>query len=274
VRDEARERGIALNVSVTEAPVIVHADLTRVEQIVWNLISNALKFTTHGSVDVSLQISEQAEAVLRVTDTGSGIEPSLLPHIFDMFQQSRDPTARRAGLGIGLALVRDLVNLHGGAVRVESEGIGHGASFTVTLPTHRAHVYPGANNSAAADSLLGVRVLMVDDDAATVETFKLLLEGEGAIVQTATSGEQALSILDSDIPDIVLSDIGMPGMDGFEFVGKLREEATLKSVICVALSGFGQDADIRMAQRAGFDAHLKKPVLLEDLLHVFSNLRR
>ncbi|WP_227247218.1 CheR family methyltransferase [Paraburkholderia caribensis] len=274
VRDEARERGIALNVSVTEAPVIVHADLTRVEQIVWNLISNALKFTTHGSVDVSLQISEQAEAVLRVTDTGSGIEPSLLPHIFDMFQQSRDPTARRAGLGIGLALVRDLVNLHGGAVRVESEGIGHGASFTVTLPTHRAHVYPGANNSAAADSLHGVRVLMVDDDAATVETFKLLLEGEGAIVQTATSGEQALSILDSDIPDIVLSDIGMPGMDGFEFVGKLREEATLKSVICVALSGFGQDADIRMAQRAGFDAHLKKPVLLEDLLHVFSNLRR
>ncbi|CAD6513077.1 CheR family methyltransferase [Paraburkholderia sabiae] len=272
VQDDARQRGIAFNVTMAESPVIVHADLTRVEQIVWNLVSNALKFTTRGSIDVSLHVNEYAEAVLRVTDTGNGIEPSLLPHIFEMFQQSRDPMARRAGLGIGLALVRDLVNLHGGAVRAESEGVGRGSIFTVTLPTHRPLGYANIDGHAA-DSLQGVRVLMVDDDAATVETFRLLLESEGAIVQTATSGEEALAMLDGDVPDVVLSDIGMHGMDGFEFVGKLRGEPNLKSVLCIALSGFGQEADVKMAENAGFDAHLKKPVMLEDLLHVFSRLR-
>ncbi|MEM5338145.1 CheR family methyltransferase [Paraburkholderia azotifigens] len=273
VQDDARQRGIAFSLTMSESPVIVYADLTRVEQIVWNLISNALKFTTRGSVVVSLQTNEHAEAVLRVTDTGTGIEPLLLPHIFDMFQQSRDPMARRAGLGIGLALVRDLVNLHGGAVRAESEGVGRGATFTVTLPTHRTLHYARAADGHATDSLQGVRVLMVDDDAATVETFRLLLEGEGAIVQTATSGEEALAMLNGNVPDVVLSDIGMHGMDGFEFVGKLRQEPGMKSVICIALSGFGQEADVKMAENAGFDAHLKKPVMLEELLHVFSRLR-
>jgi len=273
VSEEARQRGIALDIAMTDEPVIIHADLTRVEQIVWSLISNALKFTTQGSVDVSLQVNEHAEAVLRVTDTGNGIEPALLPHVFDMFQQSRDPVARRAGLGIGLALVRDLANLHGGAVRAESEGVGRGATFTVTLPTHRTHAWASEGNRPAIDSLHGLRVLMVDDDAATVETFKLLLESGGAIVTTATSGNQALSMLDGEAPDVVLSDIGMPGMDGIEFVGKLREASHLKSVMCIALSGFSQEADVRLAERAGFDAHLKKPVLLEDLLMVFARLR-
>ncbi|HVE05780.1 MAG TPA: CheR family methyltransferase [Paraburkholderia sp.] len=273
VKDDAAQRGIALQIAMTDAPVVLHADLTRVEQIVWNLLSNALKFTQRGSIDVSLDVNEHAEAVLRVTDTGIGIEPALLPQIFDMFQQSRDPRARRAGLGIGLALVRDLVNLHGGAVRAESDGPGRGASFTVTLPTQRSFVGTHAPAGIAADSLKGLRVLMVDDDAMTVETFRLLLEGEGALVQTATSGPQALSMLDGDLPDIVLSDIGMPGMDGIEFVGRLRERSTAKSVICIALSGFAQQADISEAKHAGFDAHLKKPVLLDDLLTVFARLR-
>ncbi len=272
-QDDAKQRGVAFNIKMTDAPVIIHADLTRIEQIVWNLISNALKFTARGSVDVTLEVNDHAEAVLRVADTGSGIEPSLLPHIFDMFQQSRDPTARRSGLGIGLALVRDLVNLHGGAVRAESEGVGRGATFTVTLPTHRSLARSTAGDGAAPEPLEGVRVLMVDDDMATVETFRLLLESEGAIVQTATSGVEALSILNGDVPDVVLSDLGMPGMDGFEFVGRVREAPALKSVICIALSGFGQDADAAMATEAGFDAHLKKPVLLEDLLSVVSRLR-
>jgi two-component system, chemotaxis family, CheB/CheR fusion protein len=272
-QDDAQQRGIAFNITMTDAPVIIHADLTRVEQIVWNLVSNALKFTARGSVDVTLEVNDHAEAVLRVADTGSGIEPSLLPHIFDMFQQSRDPTTRRSGLGIGLALVRDLVNLHGGAVRAESEGVGRGATFTVTLPTHRSLARSTAGDGAAPEPLDGVRVLMVDDDMATVETFRLLLESEGAIVQTATSGVEALSMLDGDVPDLVLSDLGMPGMDGFEFVGKVREAPALKSMICIALSGFGQDADATMATEAGFDAHLKKPVLLEDLLSVVSRLR-
>ncbi|RQQ35783.1 CheR family methyltransferase [Burkholderia stagnalis] len=273
VRDEANQRGLALHVAMTDSPVIVHADLTRIEQIVWNLVSNALKFTSRGSVDVSLQVDEHADAVLQVADTGSGIEPSLLPHVFDMFQQSRDSAARRAGLGIGLALVRDLVNLHGGIVRAESTGVGLGATFTVTLPTYRALVAADSSAKSSADTLQGLHVLMVDDDADTVETFKLLLESEGAIVRTATSGEEALSTLDGHVPDVVLSDIGMPGMDGLAFVGKLREAPALKSVICIALSGYAQEADVKQAEQAGFDAHLKKPVTLDDLMSVFLRLR-
>lgn len=273
VREEANQRGIAFDVSMSEAPVIVHADLTRIEQIVWNLVSNALKFTTRGSVNVSLDVNGHGEAVLRVTDTGSGIEPALLPHIFEMYQQTRDTATRRAGLGIGLALVRDLATLHGGAVRAESEGAGRGSAFTVTLPTHRAHVEANAVDHAAMQSLQGLRVLMVDDDPMTVETFRLLLESEGASVQTATSGEEALARLDAHSPDIVLSDLGMPGMSGLEFVGKLREQPALEKVICIALSGFGHEADVRQAENAGFDAHVKKPVLLDDLLAVVARLR-
>jgi two-component system CheB/CheR fusion protein len=274
VRDDAQQRGIDLRVTMTDTPVLIHADLTRIEQIVWNLISNALKFTRHGSIDVSLEINPHAQALLRIADTGSGIEPALLPHVFDMFQQSRDPGARRAGLGIGLALVRELVSLHGGAVRAESPGVGRGATFTVTLPIHATSEHAGEPGGISSGSIKGLHILMVDDDAATVETFKLLLESEGAIVQTATSGAQALELVNGSAPDIVLSDIGMPEMNGMQFVGKLRERPSMQSVICIALSGYGQQADIDDAESAGFDAHLKKPILLDDLLHVFSRLRR
>ncbi|WP_322083878.1 CheR family methyltransferase [Burkholderia sp. BCC1972] len=273
VQDEASQRGLALNVAIPAAPVIIHADLTRIEQIVWNLISNALKFTSRGSVDVSLQVDEHEEAVLRVADTGNGIEAALLPHVFDMFRQSRDSNARRPGLGIGLALVKDLVNLHGGIVQAESKGAGLGAAFTVTLPTHRVLTDAHSTRRGPVESLQGLHVLMVDDDADTVETFKLLLEGEGAIVRTAMSGEEALSTLDGHVPDVVLSDIGMPGMDGLVFVEKLREAPALKSVLCIALSGYAQDEDVRQAEKAGFDAHLKKPVSLDDLMAIFTRLR-
>jgi two-component system, chemotaxis family, CheB/CheR fusion protein len=275
VQSEAAQRGIALRVSITDEPVVVHADITRVEQIVWNLLSNALKYTAHGSIDVSLQL-DAGNALLRVTDTGSGIDPEQLPHIFNMYQQARNTAGRRTGLGIGLTLVRELVNLHGGAVQAESEGLGRGASFAVTLPTHRPlfHVASGSPDHAAHASLRGVRVMMVDDDAATVDTFKLLLESEGAIVRTATSGEQALSVLgEGETPDMILSDLGMPGMDGFQLVDEVRKKQGLKHVICIALSGFGHDADVARAKQAGFDAHLKKPVMLEDLLTAFATLR-
>ena len=262
VQDEASQRGLTLHVAIPDAPVIIHADLTRIEQIVWNLISNALKFTSRGSVDVSLRVDEHAEAVLRVADTGNGIEAALLPHIFDMFRQSRESSVRRPGLGIGLALVKELVNLHGGVVQAESKGAGLGAAFTVTLPTHRVLADARSASRSPVESLQGLQVLMVDDDADTVETFKLLLEGEGAVVRTATSGEAALSTLDGHVPDVVLSDIGMPGMGGLAFVEKLREVPALKSVLCIALSGYAQDADVKQAQQAGFDAHLKSPCRL------------
>ncbi|HKR38119.1 MAG TPA: CheR family methyltransferase [Paraburkholderia sp.] len=273
VQFEAQQRGIVLKVSIAQTPVILHADFTRIEQIVWNLISNAMKFTNRGSVSVSLDVADD-EAVLRVKDTGTGIEPALLPHIFDMYKQSRQSAARRSGLGIGLALVRELVTIHGGSVRAESQGLGRGATFTVTLPMQRSFAHAESRDGAAMASLQGLHILMVDDDATTVETFKLLLESEGANVQTATSGEEALTLLNGNAPDLVLSDLGMPGMDGYEFIGKLRSQPALESVICIALSGFGQEADVEQSEQAGFDAHLKKPVLLEDLLATFARLRR
>ncbi|MEK6291211.1 MAG: CheR family methyltransferase [Paraburkholderia tropica] len=274
VREEAEHRGLALHVSTGAVPVILHADLTRIEQIVWNLVSNALKFTSRGAVSVTLEVSEHAEAVFRVADTGSGIEQSLLPHIFDMYQQSRDSAVRRSGLGIGLALVRDLVTLHGGAVRAESEGAGRGATFTITLPAHRARLQTPDDDGVSSASFHGLAIVMVDDDPTTVETFKLLLEGEGATVRTATSGPDALAMLDGNRPDLVLSDLGMPGMDGFEFVGKLREMPAMESTICIALSGYGNESDMHEALSAGFNALLKKPVLLDDLLAVVSRLRQ
>jgi two-component system CheB/CheR fusion protein len=200
--------------------------LDREAQIVWNLLSNALKYTAHVSIDVSPQL-DAGNAVLRITDTGSGIDPQQLRHIFNMYQQTRNTSGRRAGLGIGLTPVRELVNVHGGAVHAESEGLGHGASFTVTLPTRWPLFHPASGSPvwAAHVSLNGVRVMMVDVDAATIETFRLLLESEGAIVQTATSGEQALSMLgNGDAPDMVLSELGMPGMDSFQLVDEVRKK--------------------------------------------------
>ncbi|MFC0398767.1 CheR family methyltransferase [Paraburkholderia rhizosphaerae] len=272
VKNDVAQRNIGLNLVVTDQPVIIHADITRIEQIVWNLVSNAMKFTSHGAIDIALQL-DNGNAVLRVTDTGSGIDPEQIPHIFDMYRQSRHSVGRRSGLGIGLTLVRELVNVHNGTVKAESEGLGRGASFTVELPTHRPLFHVSSADQAAPASLRSMRVLMVDDDAATVETFKLLLESEGATVQTATSGTQALALLDSEAPDVVLSDLGMPDMDGFQLIDQIRKRPGFERVICIALSGFGQDADVARAKDAGFDAHLKKPVMLEDLLAAFSRLR-
>lgn len=274
VRREARTDGIAFVFSVPDRPVTIQADLTRMEQVLWNLISNALKYTQRGGrVEVTLH-EDDAAARLAVSDTGMGIDPSVLPFIFEMFQRGQNTgTTRSGGLGIGLSLVKELVALHGGRVLAHSDGLGHGARFTVELP--RADGQPGAQppGTVRPAFLHDTEVVLVDDDRETVEAFKLLLETEGAKVVVATAGDEALRILDQRCPSFILSDLGMPGMSGVELIEAVRKRNSLNGVKAIALSGFGRDSDVQTALHAGFDAHLTKPVSLDALLNTMARLR-
>ncbi|MGN6317408.1 CheR family methyltransferase [Trinickia sp.] len=274
MQDEAERKDIDFRLSVPDEAVSVNADLTRIEQIVWNLVSNALKFTEDdGKITVHLSLDEHY-AVLSVADNGIGIDPQALPHIFEMFEQSRSTaSAVRGGLGIGLSLVKDLVSIHGGDVHADSDGIGHGATFTVKLPRIVETVDHQMGGSYPTTFLRGEHVLLIDDDQETVETFRLLLEMEGARVTVATSGEEGLDLLGKQAPSLILSDLGMPGMSGLDFIEAVRRRREFDGVKAIALSGFGRPSDVAEATRAGFDGHLTKPVMLDALLSAIARVR-
>ena len=272
VREEAAQQGTSLEASLPEQPVWIDADVTRIEQVVWNLLSNALKFTQAGEKVMVSLTSDAGVARLTVADTGMGIDAQALPHIFDMFRQGA-PRGRARGLGIGLNLVREIATLHGGSVEAESAGQGKGATFTVTLPLGAAATAEGGAEVPSTSLLRGMHVMLVDDDAQTVDTFRMLRESEGAIVDVANDGVSALAAMAIRKPDLVLSDIGMPGMDGYQMVHRLRGQPALREVPAIALSGYGRHSDVDAALRAGFDAHLSKPVLLDNLLSTLMRLR-
>ena len=274
VRQEARRDGIDFAVSVPDHAITIKADATRIEQVVWNLISNALKYTGRGGTIGVTLTEEDPVAKLIVADNGMGIDPGILPYIFEMFQRGRNAsTSRSGGLGIGLSLVKELVALHGGRVSAHSDGLGHGATFTVELPRIFGDADAPPNDSAPPTFLRDTEVVVVDDDRETVEAFKLLLETEGANVIVATAGDEALRILDQRCPSFILSDLGMPGMSGVELIEAVRKRNQLAGVKAIALSGFGRDSDVQAALRAGFDAHLTKPVTLDALLNTMARLR-
>lgn len=272
---DASARGLALHCTVPAEPVWVHGDLTRLEQVVWNLLSNAAKFTeASGEITVKVE-TENALARLTVSDTGAGIDAQTLPFIFDMFHQGGFSAGRRTGgLGIGLSLVKELVTLQGGSVRAASDGPGKGATFTIELPRGTARMGGTESVSIPGSLLDGMRVMLVDDDAMTVETFRLLLESEGAQVDAAMSGDAALSAMEKQRPDLLLSDLGMPGMDGYQLLRAVRDRGHLAGIHAVAMSGFGRQEDIDAALRAGFDAHLSKPIMLDALLTTVAKLKQ
>lgn len=273
VSEDASRKNLTLHCELAETPVWINADVTRIEQVVWNLISNALKFTRDGDrIDVKLE-NQGDHAKLVVRDSGHGIDQQALPHIFDMFHQGGGPRGRQPGLGIGLSLVKELVTLHGGTVSADSAGFGRGASFTVELPAGSGEGHDDGEVPVTPSLLRGMRVMLVDDDAPTVETFRMLLESEGAVVQVATDAEAALREMASNAPDLLLSDLGMPGMDGFELLRAARQLSGLESLTAVALSGYGQQRDIDAALQAGFDAHVSKPIVLDTLLTTLLRLR-
>lgn len=268
VRAEAQAKDITIDLSSPSEPVFVDGDPLRLEQIVWNLLANAVKFTpAGGKVSVKLDHNDD-KVILIVEDTGQGIDASFLPSVFEMFRQGDTRASREhAGMGIGLALVQQLVQLHGGSVVAYSEGLGKGTRFTVSFPekteqTRRIAAAP----APSGDTLDHLTVLAVDDDQDTTALLRHLLEMNGAKVITANSGLEALGLARELNFDVVLSDISMPSMDGFEFVRRLRSLPGKEDVRVVALTGFGRQEDVAQAENEGFIAHVTKPFDVEKLL--------
>lgn len=260
----------------TEQPLLVLVDPVRLDQILWNLVSNALKFTPAGGhITISLK-PENGYARLDVQDTGRGIAPEFLPHVFDIYRQADSPTTRaQGGLGIGLTLVRQLTKLHGGRVEADSAGPDQGARFTIWLPLLEA---PGAygNSGLAKESsnLAGLRILVLDDMEEVSNGFKTLLEFEGAQVTTATSAIAALALLEQNTIDLIISDVAMPGMDGYQFIREVRRRPSWRDVPAIAITGMGSQKDTERALAAGFSVHLRKPVSTDTIIARICELRR
>jgi PAS domain S-box-containing protein len=250
----------------------LEADFVRLAQVISNLLANAAKYTDPGG-EISLEASREGdEALVRVRDNGIGIEPGLLPRIFEMFAQLEGSQARsQGGLGIGLALARALVAMHGGRIEARSAGRGKGSEFVVRLPLARAArtQAPRAPQSATAAAPQNRRrVLIVDDNVDAAETLQMVVANMGHEVEAAHDGAAALEAARRKRPDIVLLDISMPGMDGLSVARELRRQPELRRIRVVALTGLGQQEDRKRSQEAGFDDHLVKPVSPEQLLRV------
>jgi two-component system CheB/CheR fusion protein len=219
--------------------------------------------------------AEEGYACVQVKDTGQGIAADFLPLVFDMFSQGHTGPAREhGGLGIGLSLAKQLVEMHGGQIQAESEGAGCGATFSVRLP-EIATPMPTADVRSDIDSsvLKGLSVLLVDDSAEALDAFRALLEMEGAEVRAELSGEAALAAAAETRFDLILSDIAMPGMSGYELIGKLRKLPQTATTPAIALTGFGRGKDVADALQAGFDAHVAKPVSLAALVVAIGQCR-
>ncbi|KQR77240.1 hypothetical protein ASG35_11645 [Burkholderia sp. Leaf177] len=265
---DALESDIKLNVVGIANPVIIHADGVRFEQMLWNLLRNALKFTSRGG-QINVELSLLPEAVcIEVSDTGQGISADFLPYIFDMFSQA-DGGGRRnnGGLGIGLSLVKQLAEMHGGQVDGTSAGVGKGASFRLVLPTNsKGSISAFVTTVLDTRILQGLRILLVDDSTEALEAFRALLELEGAHICAPSSAIEGLAEAAVQDFDLLLSDIGMPTMDGYEFIAALRKSERNAAVPAIALTGFGREQDAAKALQAGFNAHIGKPVPLPALI--------
>ncbi|HZN86763.1 MAG TPA: PAS domain S-box protein [Burkholderiales bacterium] len=259
-----------LEVEVPPEPLCVDGDIYRLTQIATNLLNNAARYTPPGGT-IWLSVGADASAAtLRVRDTGRGIEPELMQRIFDMFVRGRAPLQRvGGGLGIGLALSRKLAELHGGTLEASSGGPGQGSEFTLRLPLPEAHRRPGppAPPPALRPSV-AQRVLVVDDNADAARMLELLLRSLGHETRIAHDGQEALRVAGVFRPQIVLLDIGMPGLDGYEVARRLRAMRDGPSLRIVAITGWGQDADREKSRQAGFDVHLVKPVEPTELVRV------
>lgn len=268
--------GHQLAVTICSEPLTVDADPVRLGQVVSNLLNNAAKYTEDGGQIWLTVRAEQNEALISVRDTGAGIPAEMLPRIFDMFAQL-DSTMRRAqgGLGIGLTLAKTLVDMHGGGIEARSDGPGQGSEFIVRLPLASAPPRAIASRPAtptAAAPLPAHRILVVDDAPVAAEMLSKLLRKLGQEVRTAHSAAQALELAAVDPPDLVISDLGMPHVDGLELARRLRAMPQMQDRVLVALTGYGQDGDKRRTKEAGFDQHLVKPVSLETLRGLLGSL--
>jgi CheY-like chemotaxis protein len=246
------------------------------QQVVWNLLSNAVRFTPSGGC-VELTLRRAADEVeLQVRDTGCGIPADFLPHVFERFRQADSSTTRaNSGLGLGLAIVRDLVELHGGSVRADSEGDGHGSTFTVRLPATQPSGSASWVSAAHADStrLAAARILVVDDDADTRDVLRAVLEGAGAEVVSAASAPEGRELFGRVRPTVMIADVGMPGEDGYSLIASIRAlETGTSHVPAIALSARTHHDDAAQALAAGFQVHLAKPFDGRALVDIVASL--
>jgi PAS domain S-box-containing protein len=288
IRNAADAKGVRLQVVVDPAGGPISGDPDRVQQIIWNLMSNAVRFTPkEGRVQLRLErVNSHVEIV--VSDTGIGITPEFLPHVFERFRQADSRFSRQhGGLGLGLAITRDLVQLHGGTIEAFSEGQGHGATFRVQLPlmivqpkrdsAERTHPATGGRHLVAPPATLaGVRVLAVDDEGDALTLVRDVLEAAGATVMTADSAERALQALANGVPDVMITDLGMPKMDGFALLEAVRAspDEAVRGLPVAALTAYARSEDRTRALRSGFQMHLAKPIDPAELVASVSALAR
>jgi signal transduction histidine kinase len=264
------ERKHRLSVRPLGRPVTVHGDRPRLVQIVSNLLDNAAKYTDAGGEITLSAITQDGQVAICVSDTGVGITPDLLPHVFDLFTPSQRTVERgQAGLGIGLSVVRNLVSLHGGTVEARSKGFKHGSEFIVSLPIQDESAQAHAPLRRESGRETPRRIVVIDDNQDAAESLAMLLRLKGHDVQIAYDGPSGLALALGTAPECVLVDIGLPGMDGYEVAKRLRSHDRSRRTVLVALTGYGQQEDRARSRQAGFDHHLVKPVaqnVLEDVL--------
>jgi signal transduction histidine kinase len=276
MRPAARARDIEVNLSMGELSGQVWGDPDRLQQVMWNLLSNAVKFTKQGGrIDITVE-ETRAAVKIAVADNGVGIEPAFLPHVFERFRQADSSTTRaQAGLGLGLAIVRHLVDLHGGDVAVHSEGPGKGSTFTVTLPTRHKPAreidrHPSAGHTP---SLSGIRVLAIDDDSDSRELIVLTVRAANADVIAVGSAAKALDVIPSFRPHVVISDLAMPGMDGYDLIHTIAATFSDPPPV-IAMSGHVSERDVQRSIAAGFARHLGKPTDYQRLVETIAELAR
>jgi CheY-like chemotaxis protein len=266
-----------LNRSPVAENIVLDADAVRLTQVFANLLNNAARYTSPGGQIWLHAYEEENMAIVSVRDNGIGISPQMLPRVFDIFSQERDTASQRqGGLGIGLTLVANLVRMHGGSVEAKSAGLGLGSEFIVRLP-QAPKMAPldeeGHANGGKAGEDASQRVLVVDDNRDAADTLSMLLEFMGSKeVKVCNDGPAALAEMEAFRPDVVLLDIGMPGMDGNEVARRIRQQPQFAGTRLVALTGWGQDEDRRRTQESGFDHHLTKPVDIAALQALLASL--
>jgi CheY-like chemotaxis protein len=276
IRPAADAKNVTILKQIGAPDLMIHADGRRLQQVVWNLLSNAVRFTPAGGrVEVTLTLSDD-QLELRVADSGCGIAPEFLPHVFERFRQGDSSTTRaHGGLGLGLAIVQDLVELHGGTVRAESLGEGMGATFIVRLPVTRGprRIVRTAPAPMHGLRLAGSRVLVVDDDADSRDVLKAVLESAGAEVVTTESAEETRRLFAHAHPNLLIADIGMPEEDGYSLIASIREmESGISHVPAIALTARTRPEDVEQALAAGYQLHLAKPVDSRQLVESIASL--
>jgi len=286
VRPAAAAKQIALTTEIAVRPAMTSGDPDRLQQVAWNLISNAVKFTTPGGA-VRIRLTRNAGYRIVVTDTGKGIDSRFLPHVFDAFRQADGTTTREhGGLGLGMAIARELVELHGGTIKARSDGDGHGSTFQVDLPSVVGDVPAGTEPPARSagrattaidrDLLRDLRILVVDDEPDARDLIEMALSQYGAIVTTVDSAAAALSEIDRRLPNVLLSDVGMPRQDGFELIRRVRSRPLERGggIPAIAVTAYASARDRESVLASGYEAHVAKPFEPETLAQTVAALCR